>query len=99
VQYQPHPIDTAKIALPPELLALKERLAEHTHDTWALRRLADGWRYGPHRDDARKEHPGLVPYAQLSEAEKEYDRATALETLKAVLALGYRIVREECPAP
>jgi hypothetical protein len=98
VQYQPHPIDTAKVALPSELLALTERLAEHAHDTWALRRLADGWTYGPRRDDVRKQHPGLVPYAQLSEAEKEYDRATALLTLKAVIALGYRIVRDERPA-
>jgi hypothetical protein len=99
VQYRPQPIDTANVALPPELLALTERLAEHTHDTWAQRRLAEGWTYGPRRDDARKQHPGLVPYAQLSRAEKEYDRATALQTLKAVLALGYRIVRDGRPAP
>jgi hypothetical protein len=86
----PRPPD-GDAALPADLLALTEVLARHTHDNWARQRLADGWRYGPKRDDARKEHPGLVPYDELSESEKEYDRATALGVLRALVALGYRI--------
>ena len=35
--------------------------------------------------------PCLAPYDQLPEKEKDYDRATAGETLKAILKLGYRI--------
>jgi ryanodine receptor 2 len=89
----PHPIDTSHVTLPADILELTERLAEHNHDVWAQQRLADGWTYGPARDDARKRHPCLVPYAQLPEAEKVYDRATALQTLKAIIALGYRIER------
>jgi ryanodine receptor 2 len=89
--YEPRPIETAGIAFSPELLDLTERLAENAHDVWAARRLKDGWRYGPNRDDARKTHPGLVPYLQLTEGEKEYDRLTALHTLRAIIALGYRI--------
>ena len=89
--YQPRPIDTTKIQLPDELTGLIERLAENTHDIWASLRLAEGWTYGPHRDDERKQHPGLVAYAELLEAEKDYDRATAVQALKAVVALGYRI--------
>jgi hypothetical protein len=54
-------------------------------------RLSEGWIWGPKRDDAKKTHPCLVPYAELPESEKEYDRQTALETIKAILALGYRI--------
>lgn len=99
MQYQPKPIDTAKVVLPPELLGLIERLAENTHDVWAQQRLAEGWTYGPRRDDARKQHPCLAPYAELPEAEKEYDRAMALQALKAVVALGYRIERAGPPAP
>lgn len=91
--YEPRPIDTSRVRLSKAILDLTERLAENTHDIWAEQRLRDGWRYGPRRDDARKEHPGLVPYGDLDESEKEYDRRTALETLKAVLALGYRITR------
>jgi ryanodine receptor 2 len=90
--YEPRPIPTADIALPASLLVLTERLAENTHEVWAKRRLADGWTYGPRRDDAAKSHPCLVPYAELPESEKDYDRATAMETLKAILSLGYRIV-------
>ncbi|MBO0697986.1 MAG: Ryanodine receptor Ryr [Zavarzinella sp.] len=89
--YVPAPIDTSHTTLPADLLALTELLARNTHEVWARQRLADGWRYGPRRDDATKEHPGLVPYDQLSEAEKDYDRGTALETLRVITALGYRI--------
>jgi hypothetical protein len=74
-------------------MALTERLAEHSHDVWAQQRMADGWTYGPKRDDATKKHPDLIPYAELPEPEKEYDRKAAMETLKAIIALGYRIVR------
>lgn len=91
--YTPQPIATANVELPAEIRQLTERLAEHAHDIWAAQRLADGWRLGPVRDDARKEHPCLVPYAQLPEAEKTYDRNAALETLRAIVALGYRVER------
>ncbi len=91
--YQPRPIDTSAVSLPTELLALTERLAENAHDIWAQQRLAQGWTYGPQRDDATKQHPCLVPYADLPESEKEYDRRTAMETLKAIVALGYGIDR------
>lgn len=91
MSYTPSPIDTRAVELSPELRGLTERLAEHAHDVWALQRIREGWRYGPRRDDHAREHPCLVPYAELPEAEKEYDRQTAMGTLKAVLALGYRI--------
>jgi ryanodine receptor 2 len=91
--YRPRPIDTTEVALSPEILALTERLAENAHDVWAARRMAEGWTYGPQRDDAAKDHPDLVPYADLPESEKQYDRSTAMETLKAIVALGYHISR------
>jgi hypothetical protein len=89
--WEPRPLPTAEVELPSELLDLLEELARHNHDAWARQRLDAGWRYGPRRDDARKEHPGLVPYERLSEAEKDVDRNTAREVLKAVLLKGYRI--------
>jgi hypothetical protein len=90
--YQPKPIATDSIFLPEELGPLFERLAENTHDVWARHRLAEGWSRGPRRDDDARTHPCLVPYADLSEVEKGYDRRTTLETLKAILALGYSIL-------
>ena len=91
--YVPCPLDTTHIRLPDDLLQLTERLAENTHDLWAQLRLAEGWTYGRTRDDAAKRHPDLVSYADLPESEKEYDRTTAMETLKAILALGYTLQR------
>lgn len=93
--YIPSPIPIESVELPPELNELAERLAEHVHDVWARGRLEEGWTYGPRRDDKVKTHPGLVPYNDLSEGEKEYDRRTALGTLKAIIALGYEIVPSE----
>lgn len=89
--YVPKPLDTSNVQLPSVLTELMEKLAENTHDVWAATRIAQGWTYGPARDDVAKKHPCLVPYADLPESEKEYDRKTSGETLKAILLLGYRI--------
>jgi len=89
--YEPKPIATEGVCLSPDILALTEQLAKNAHEIWAQLRLAQGWRHGPKRDDAAREHPCLVPYEQLPESEKQYDRNMALETLKVILALGYRI--------
>lgn len=97
MNYLPNPIDTSAVSLEAELLQLAERLAENTHDVWAKERLAQGWKYGPCRRDDTKEHPCLLPYEMLPEEEKVYDRNTAMETLKAVCALGYRISRSDAP--
>ncbi len=91
MSYHPKPLDTSSVTLPADLLALTERLAENTHETWAQQRLAQGWSYGPQRDDRARTHPCLVPYADLSDEEKAYDRSTAMETLKMIVLLGYRI--------
>jgi hypothetical protein len=91
--YKPKPLDTSKVIVTADLQELIESLAANTHDVWAQQRMADGWTYGPQRDDAQKHNPCLVPYEQLSEKEKEYDRATAMQTIKALISMGYRIVK------
>lgn len=93
--YIPKPVDTKNVVLPQELLELTEKIAENVHENWAVGRLKDGWIYGPERNDERKTTPCMVPYDQLSESEKEYDRNTALETLKLIVALGYKITKED----
>ncbi len=94
MDYKPAPRDTSGVRLPRAVAELTELLARNAHENWARRRMADGWRYGPRRDDAKKEHPSLVPYEQLPDSEKEYDRTTAMETIKTIVALGYRIEKE-----
>ena len=93
--YHPQPIDTSKVELPPEIQQIGEMLAKNAHEIWSAQRLADGWTWGPVRDDARKQHPCLVPYEELAESEKEYDRLTAGETLKVLLAMGFDIRKPE----
>lgn len=89
--YNPNPIDTSRIDLPNDLLELTEKIAENVHEVWAQGRINEGWTYGEVRNDAKKETPCLVPYTELPEAEKEYDRKTALETIKLIIKLGYDI--------
>ena len=93
--YIPKPADTKDVALPAELLDLTEKIAENVHENWSLSRLQEGWTYGEYRSDAQKITPCLVPYDQLPEIEKEYDRNTALQTLKFIIKLGYRILPPE----
>ena len=92
--YIPKPVDTAHITLPAELLELTEKIAENVHENWALGRVKDGWTYGPERDDRKKTTPCLVAYDSLPETEKEFDRNTAMETLKLIVALGYKIEKD-----
>lgn len=92
--YIPKPIDTSKISLAPELQELTEEMARNVHEVWSQTRINDGWTYGPERNDAQKKHPCLVPYDELPESEKEYDRNTSQETLKLILKLGFEINRK-----
>ena len=92
--YKPNPIDTSKIELPDNLLELTEKIAENVHENWSVGRIADGWTYGETRDDEKKTTPCLVPYAELTDSEKEYDRVTAIQTLKLIVALGYKIEKK-----
>lgn len=92
--YTPTPIDTTDVELSEELLELVELLAENTHDNWAAGRISEGWTYGPVRNDELKQHPCLIPYNELPESEKEYDRVTSMETLKAIRKLGWKIEKE-----
>ena len=91
MSYDPKTIDTSHVTFSPDIAELVERLAQNNHDHWARSRIAEGWRYGRKRDDDHKEHPDLVPYEQLSESEKGYDRKTVVEVLKAIIALGYEV--------
>ena len=89
--YEPRPVDTSDVQLPESLLALTERIAENVHEVWAKSRIEEGWVYGEVKDSVKKTTPLLVPYSQLPESEKDYDRHTAMETLKLIIKLGYKI--------
>ena len=90
-EYRPQPADTGNICLPEELEHLVEQLARNVHEVWASSRIAQGWTWGPERSDVFKTHPSLVPYEELSEEEKQYDRDTAVGTLKLMMKLGFNI--------
>jgi ryanodine receptor 2 len=89
--YVPDPRNTENIELPEVLLQEIEIIAQNVHEEWAQKRMSEGWVYGVKRDDLHKYHPGLIPYGDLSEEEKEYDRQTALSTIKMVVLLGHKI--------
>jgi hypothetical protein len=92
--YKPDPLDTSHVELPTELLELTEQIAQNVHENWSAARLAEGWTFGTARDDQKKTTPCLVPYAELPESEREYDRITAMQTLKMIVALGYTIEKK-----
>jgi len=89
--YIPDPRNTESIELPEVLLQKIEIIAQNVHEEWAQKRMSEGWEYGAKRDDTHKFHPSLIPYGDLSEEEKEYDRQTALSTMKLIVLLGHTI--------
>ena len=93
--YNPKPIDLSDVELTEDLNELREAIAENAHDVWAVERQAQGWTYGEQRDDNKKETPCMVPYSQLPDSEKKFDRDMAMNTLKLVRKLGYDLVKRE----
>ena len=89
--YTPSPIDTSDITLPEGMEQLIEQVAKNVHETWAEGRIHDGWSWGPVRNDKLKQHPCLIDYDDLPESEKDYDRRTAIATLKTIISLGWTI--------
>ena len=89
--YTPQPIDTTGVELPKELEQLVEKMSKNVHEVWAETRIKQGWRYGEQRNDELKTHPCLIPYEELPEEEKEYDRNTSIGTLKPIMKLGFKI--------
>ena len=68
---------------PPELV---EFMAELEHEAWMEERLSRGWKLGE-RNAEQKTSPYLVPYDQLSEEIKDYDR-DAIRNIPALAARG-----------
>lgn len=91
INYKPQPINITNIALPEELKQLVEQMSKNVHEIWAESRINQGWTYGPERNDVLKTHPCLIPYEDLPEEEKDYDRYTSTKTLKLIISLGFKI--------
>ena len=89
--YTPQPIDTTGVELPEELEVLAEQMSKNVHEVWSETRIQQGWTFGEQRNDELKTHPCLVPYEELPEEEKKYDRNTSIGTLKLIMKLGFKI--------
>ena len=87
-------MDTSDVQLPEELKGMIEQIAKNVHEVWAQSRFEQGWIYGEVRNEELKHHPCLIPYEELPEIEKAYDRDTALGTLKLICKLGFKISKE-----
>ena len=90
-KYIPQPIDTIDVKLPEDLEVLVEQMSKNVHEVWAETRINQGWTFGEKRNDDLKTHPCLIPYEELPEEEREYDRNTSIGTLKLIMKLGFKI--------
>ena len=91
--YQPKLLDLRHTPLPEDCAELLEAMAENVHDMWALERQSEGWTYGPQRDDEKLLSPDMVPYGELPDSERQYDRKVASDTLRLLTVLGYKVVK------
>ena len=92
-KYIPQPVDISDVILPDDITEIAEQIARNVHEVWAKSRIDQGWKYGEQRDDDKKTHPCLVPYDELPESEKDYDRDTCINTVKMILKSGYKITK------
>ena len=105
-EYCPQPLDVSSVNINPELMELIELIAENAHDVWAVDKMKAGFTYAPLDQDGKeqsgKHNHYLIPYEMLAEADKEPDRKMAMQTIKLVKRLGYRLVNinsmHKCPA-
>jgi hypothetical protein len=71
---------------------VEKRLAgegpEQLHESWCAAKVRDGWKAGPVKDAEKKEHPCLVPYDQLPEAQKRKDHLFASTVTEMAISLG-----------
>ena len=93
-EYKPAPVDLSDVKLPENLTELTEVIAENTHEVWSQSRMSEGWSWGPVRDDKNLRHPNLLPYSALSEVDKDYDRNTAMNAIKLIVKLGFKIEKQ-----
>lgn len=68
--------------------ALAGNTPEQSHEGWLKEKFATGWTYGPMKDPAKKEHPCMVPYADLPPEQKAKDTLylTVVRGVAAALA-------------
>lgn len=83
--YTPKPVLMEMSELNPEIQKLIETLSENAHDIWAEEKISNGWEFGEKLDKDTKKHPNLVPYEDLSEEDKEYDRKMVIGTISYLL--------------
>jgi len=68
-----------------------EAVAERIHEVWTQSKKAAGWVYGTICDDEKKIYPLLVSYDELTEAEKDKDRAIAGNIVPLIASVGLRV--------
>ncbi|NXW70401.1 RYR2 protein, partial [Hirundo rustica] len=91
--FNPQPVDTSNITIPEKLEYFINKYAEHAHDKWSMEKFASGWTYGETFSESAKVQPLMKQYKLLSEKEKEIYRWPIKESLKTMLAWGWRIER------
>ncbi|KAH9493479.1 Ryanodine receptor 2 [Dermatophagoides farinae] len=96
--FVPKPVDTNEISLPSYIESVRDKLAENTHEVWSMNKIEQSWVYAETRDDIAKTHPCLTSFERLPLNEKKYDTTLALQTLKTIIAIGYRITVDKTPS-
>jgi hypothetical protein len=68
-------------------------LAEVEHERWCAFMQSQGWKPGSPRDNVRKIHPSLVPWAQLPDSERKKDVEAVVELVWVLADVGLEVVR------
>jgi len=70
-------------------------MARMEHDRWCTERRGQGWRQGAERNDARKLHPDLVPWEELTDEAREKDRMMVRDLPAFLAKAGFQVERTD----
>ncbi len=70
-----------------------ETLSRIEHNRWATQMILNGWKYGTVRDDKKKIHPDLIPYADLPEEVKQKNRDIILNIRNLLKQMELKIIK------
>ncbi|MCX5697236.1 MAG: RyR domain-containing protein [Candidatus Omnitrophica bacterium] len=71
-----------------------EILGEMEHARWVIERLLDGWKLGEVKDTSNKISPYLVPWSELPDSIKEWDRIAVHKIPQFLAESGLTLVRK-----
>lgn len=93
------PVETDRLAVEKFSTEELELLARMEHARWVAERLIANWTFAKEKSILRRENPNLVPWEDLKDNVREYDRDAVLHIPELLRAAGKKVCRRGRETP